>query len=45
MPSQIIYLPDEIYQKLRQEASEKKEISKTIQKALKMYWKQKEKGE
>jgi predicted CopG family antitoxin len=38
MPSQIIYLPDDIYMRLRREASEKKKISETIQKALLFYW-------
>jgi len=38
MPSQIIYLPDEIYQKLRQEASKDKKISTIVQKALRLYW-------
>ena len=38
MPSQIIYLPDDMYMKLRKEASEKKKISETIQKALTFYW-------
>ena len=43
MPSQIIYLPDEIYIKLRREAGENKKISETVQKALKLYWEQKDK--
>lgn len=41
MPSQIIYLPDDMYIKLRKEASDTKTMSKTIQKALRLYWEKK----